>query len=71
MQQCFAVRLVERCFEQWKDEVQGMDAMKERADQAACLESWASNSEGWSSEIRMSLVGDRLHWDVCRRGWKK
>jgi len=41
MQQRFAVLLVERCFERWKDKMREMGAMKERADQLLVAR------EGW------------------------
>ena len=71
MQQRFAVRLVERCFERWKDGVRGMDAMKERADQLVvaregravvrCWDSWVMAAELKTAERDVAeRVGTRV-----------
>jgi protein SFI1 len=71
MQHRFAVRLVERCFERWKDEVRGMDTMKERADQLVvaregravvrCWDSWVMAAELKSAERDLAeRVGTRV-----------
>lgn len=70
MQQRFAVRLVERCFERWKDRMREMDAMKERAVQVVvakegkvvvrCWDSWVRTAELRSAEREVSeRVGAR------------
>ncbi len=74
MQQRFAVRLVGRCFERWKDKVQEKDVTKERADQLVlaregrivvrCWDSWVRAVELRSAErdvaerVRARVVGD-------------
>jgi protein SFI1 len=60
MQQRFALCLIERCFERWKDKVRATDAMKERADQLVvaregkvvirCWDSWVVAAELRSAE---------------------
>jgi hypothetical protein len=71
MQQRFAVRLVERCFERWKDRMREMDAIKERADQVVvarggkvvvrCWDSWVRTAELRSAEREVSeRVGARV-----------
>jgi protein SFI1 len=71
MQQRFAVRLVERYFERWKDKVREMDAMKERADQLVvaregmmvvrCWDSWVRAAELRSAERDVAeRVGARV-----------
>jgi protein SFI1 len=82
MQQRFAVRLVERYFERWKDEVRGMDAMKERADQllvaregrvvVRCWDSWVMAAELKRAERDVAeRVGTRVVGEFialwCRR----
>ena len=74
MQQRFAVRLVERCFERWKDKVREMDAMKERADKLVvaregrivvrCWDSWVRAAEVRSAERDVAgRVGARVVGD--------
>lgn len=74
MQQGFAVRLVERYFERWKDKVREMDTMKERADQLVvagegrivirCWDLWVRAAEVRSAErdvaerVRARVVGE-------------
>jgi len=71
MQQRFAVGLVERYFERWKDKVRETDAMKERADQLVvaregrmvvrCWDSWVNASELRSAERDVAeRVGARV-----------
>ena len=71
MQQRFAVSLVERYFERWKDRLQEMDAMKARADQVVvaregnvvvrCWDSWVRAAELRSAEREVSeRVGARV-----------
>ena len=71
MQQRFAVCLVERCFERWKDRMREMDAIKERADQVVvaregnvvvrCWDSWVRAAELRSAEREVSeRVGARV-----------
>ena len=71
MQQRCAVRLVERCFERWKDRLREMDAMKPQADQVVvaregkvvvrCWDSWVRAAEMRSAEREVSeRVGARV-----------
>jgi hypothetical protein len=71
MQQRFAVRLVGRYFERWKDRLREMDAMKGRADQVVvaregkvivrCWDSWVRAAELRSAEREVSeRVGARV-----------
>ena len=71
MRQRFAVRLVERCFERWKDRLREMDAMKPQADQVVvardgkavvrCWDSWVRAAEMRSAEREVSeRVGARV-----------
>jgi hypothetical protein len=71
MQQRFALRLVECCFERWKDKVRATDAMKERADQLVvaregkvvirCWDSWVMGTELRSAERDVAeRVGARI-----------
>jgi protein SFI1 len=52
MQQRFAVRLVERYFERWKDKVREMDAIKERADQLVVASEGRIVVRSWDSWVR-------------------
>ena len=74
MQQRFAVRLVERCFERWKDKVREMDGTKKRADQLVvaregrivvrCWDSWVRAAEVKSAERDVAeRVGARVVGD--------
>jgi protein SFI1 len=71
MQQRFALRLVERCFERWKDKMRATEAMKERADQLVaaregmvvirCWDSWVMATELRSAERDVAeKVGARV-----------
>ena len=71
MQQRFAVRIISRCFERWKDNLRAMDAMKERADQLVvaregrvvvrCWDSWVMTAELKSAERDVAeRVGARV-----------
>ena len=71
MQQRFAVRLVERYFERWKDRLRNVDAMKGRADHVVvaregktvvrCWDSWVRAVELRSAEREVSeRVGPRV-----------
>ena len=66
MQQCFAVCLVERCFKRWKDKVQDMVTIKERADQLVVVREGRIVVQCWDSWVRAAEVrsADR---DVARR----
>lgn len=81
MQQRIAVRLVERCFERWKDELREMGAMKECADQMVvaregrvvvrCWDSWVRTAELRSAEREVSeRVGVRLVRQ-CMAFWRQ
>jgi protein SFI1 len=81
MQQRITVRLVERCFERWKDRLREMNAMKERADQVAvtregkvvvrCWDAWVRVSELRSAERDVSeRVGVRLVRE-CMAFWRQ
>ena len=71
MQQRFAVLLVERCFERWKDKIREMGALKERADQfvvaregsivVRCWDKWVRSAELRSAERDVAeRVGARV-----------
>ena len=51
MQQRFAMRFVERCFERWKDKVRAMVTMKERADQLVVLREGRVVVRSWDSWV--------------------
>jgi protein SFI1 len=52
MQQRSAVRLIERCFERWKDGLRAMNAMKGRADQVAVAREGKIVGRCWDSWVR-------------------
>ncbi len=52
MQQRFAVRLIGRCFERWKDKVREMNAMKERADHLVVAREGRIVVRCWDSWVR-------------------
>jgi hypothetical protein len=71
MQQRFAMRLIERYFERWKDGVRAMDAMRDSADQLVvaregrvvvrCWDSWVMATELRSAERDVTeRVGARV-----------
>ena len=51
MHQRFAMRLVERCFERWKDKVRAMVTMKERADQLVVAREGRIVVRSWDSWV--------------------
>jgi protein SFI1 len=66
MQQRFAVRLIERYFERWKDKVREIDATKERADQLVVVREGRMVVRCWDSWVRAAELRSAER-DVAQR----